>query len=113
MSHFNHLTDRELLLAADNARDPLTTTALEITLTERFAALVAKAEAAASVQKLLEEHYLNPLRAEDIDLIEAALELAARPYVNELLDVLMDNDIDTPAALQSVFENLRQLETQE
>ena len=38
------LTDRELLLHADNARDPLTTTDIEIELTTRFAHLVGLAE---------------------------------------------------------------------
>ena len=40
----SRLTDRELLLHADNARDPLTTTEIEIELATRFAHLVGLAE---------------------------------------------------------------------
>jgi hypothetical protein len=40
----SHLTDRELLLHADNARDPLTTTDIEIEMTTRFERLVGLAE---------------------------------------------------------------------
>jgi hypothetical protein len=40
----SRLTDRELLLHADNARDPLTTTDIEIELATRFERLVGLAE---------------------------------------------------------------------
>ena len=40
----SRLSDRELLLHADNTRDPLTTTEIEIELTTRFAHLVGLAE---------------------------------------------------------------------
>jgi hypothetical protein len=40
----SRLTDRELLLHADNARDPLTSSEIEIELTTRFAHLVGLAE---------------------------------------------------------------------
>jgi hypothetical protein len=111
--NLSNLTDSELLQHAYLQQDPLRCTELELVLFERFGVLVDKANAADAALMVLEEYDLDPMKTKDIESIKAALELANRPYVNELLDVIMNNDIDSPTALQSVFENLRQLETQE
>lgn len=81
----SRLTDRELLLHADNHRDPLTSTDVEIELANRFANLLELVElddaltnaglARESLQPLLE--LLAEHDATDIDVLRKQLERAA------------------------------------
>ncbi len=68
------LSDRELLLHADNARDPLTTTDIEIELTTRFARLVGLAE----IEDVITEHSL------ELSELRPLLELLADHNATEL-----------------------------
>lgn len=81
----SRLDTRELLLHADNARDPLTTSDIEIELANRLAALVELVELDDALTNVgLERQHLQPLLellaehdATDIDVLRKQIERAA------------------------------------
>lgn len=94
----SRLSDRELLLHADNARDPLTTTDIEIELTTRFTHLVGLTEIEEAVKdvgidvadvpaivKLLDDH-----NATRLEFLREKLERADKFYdiANDAGDVI-------------------------
>ena len=94
----SRLSDRELLLHADNARDPLTTTDIEIELANRLAHLVGLTEIedaltnvgidVADVPAIVE--LLNDHNATDIKVLREKLERADAFYdiANDAGDVI-------------------------
>lgn len=87
-TRLSNLTDRELLLHADNARDSLTTTDIEIELTTRFAHLVGLTEIedavknvgidVADVPAIVE--LLNDHNATELKVLREKLERADKFY---------------------------------
>jgi len=94
----SRLTDRELLLHADNHRDPLTSTDVEIELANRFANLVELTE----IDDAITEHglergdlrplleLLNDFNATDLKALRQKLERADKFYdiANDAGDVI-------------------------
>ena len=72
----SRLSDRELLLHADNTRDPLTTSDIEIELTTRFAHLVGID--VADVPAIVE--LLNDHNATELAVLREKLERADKFY---------------------------------
>jgi hypothetical protein len=88
MPQFSSLTHSELLRHAENVRDPLATTELELEMATRLAALGDESDA---LEALLEEHDLDDFDALVAELKSLkAIRQKAVTVVELLTDVLAD-----------------------
>jgi len=78
--HLSTLTHSELLRHAENARDPLATTELEVEMAARLTALGDESDA---LEKLLKEYDIE-------DLDELATELKALKAIRETVDTVVE-----------------------
>lgn len=92
---FSRLTDREILLAADNA-EPLAATDLQTALRERFAVLLAELDGLRDAGVLLYDNGIDPSKTSDLERTKRALEFDSQndvDVVEKLITACADEDI--------------------
>jgi hypothetical protein len=103
----SHLLDDELLRHAENVRDPLTSTDVEIELCNRLAAAMQAADSNNPVLDIVQNLGFDLGNTKDVERFEAALEFGNdfNPKVyRPMLDLLAKNDTYDLAALQKLID---------
>ena len=109
MARLAHLTDHELLRAADNA-EPLSATDLQDELRERFAALLEDTDRAERIDNVLDDAGIDASKTAGIERLERAVKFDAKhdtQVVARLVAVCAAEDIYDAADFEQLIKRTK------